>query len=322
MAATIKVLGFLLQKTPPIYVAVISGHWLIKHSTPVWRLNDPEKGFQRIVKKERAVEIAAAVLDQRRCFPNAIVIATNRKVLSFNDSSIVLDDNMKFLVIDGQHRLWAQKYSQFEARYVCVIHCGLAEVEMAKLFLEINDNQKRVPSSLRWDLVRLVRPEEDRAAIAAVELIYELANNEESPLYQRVDLTGEVPEKTLNQGSLAPEFKRIISQRGPFREADFRTQVQVIIIFLASIKSLDPAGWRSGGTPFYKARVLRVLVRLLPEIIGHLGISTLTRIESKDFMKYLQKINVRSLNTQEIRAKQGSAGMKAIYDEIKSQIFA
>lgn len=309
------------QEAPPIYLAIISGPWLISHSTPVWRLDNPEKGFQRIVKKERAIEMAAAVLDQNRYFPNAIVLATDEKELPFANMELTLDDKTRFLVVDGQHRLWAQKHTANIAQYACVIHCDLSEVKMAKLFLEINDNQKRVPSSLRWDLVRLVRPEDDRAAIAAVEIVYELSNNEESPLYQRVDLTGEVPEKTLNQGSLAPELKYVVSKKGIFRDADFKTQVQTLIIYLASIKSLDHTGWISGDTPFYRARVLRVLIRLLPDILNHLKLKKLTNIDSSDFVKYLRKIDKNTLRDEIIRAKQGSAGMKAIYDEIWHQIF-
>ncbi|MGI0016475.1 MAG: DGQHR domain-containing protein, partial [Nitrososphaera sp.] len=211
---TLSVPGLLLQEK--VYMAIVEGRWLLKHSTPVWRLKKPEKGFQRIVKRERAEQIAAAVLDHRRTFPNAIILATKTQNLEVTDCRLRLDGKLKFLVVDGQHRLWAQKYSTFHASYACIIHCGLSLIEMAKLFLEINDNQKRVPSSLRWDLVRLVRPEDDQAAIAAVDLVYELTNSEESPLYQRVDLTGEAPDKTVNQGSLAPALKSIISRRGLF----------------------------------------------------------------------------------------------------------
>jgi hypothetical protein len=192
---------------------------------------------------------------------------------------------------------------------------------MAELFLEINDNQKRVPASLRWDLVRLVRPDDDRWAIAAVDLVYELTNNEESPLYQRVDLTGEVPEKTLNQGSLAPELKTIVSKRGIFRDMDFKTQTQVLIIYLASIRSLDPSGWKTGKTPFYKTRIMRVLIRLLPEILAHRKLKDPSRVGSKVFLQYLKKIDKDSLSDEKIRAKQGSAGMKAIADELRNQVF-
>ena len=86
-------------------------------------------------------------------FPNAITLATDLKDFKSSDQGIVLPKKVKFLVVDGQHRLWAQTFSEVDGQYACIIHLRKTEKEMAELFLEINDNQRRVPSSLRWDLV-------------------------------------------------------------------------------------------------------------------------------------------------------------------------
>jgi DGQHR domain-containing protein len=154
---------------------MISGAWLLERATPSWRIEDPERGFQRIVREERAREIAVAVLDQQRTFPNAIVLASNVQEFHSENGWLQIPTTTRFLVIDGQHRLWAQKFSEFEANFACMVHVGLSEVDMARLFLEINDNQKRVPSSLRWDLVRLVRPEQDPTSIAVSDMVLVLA---------------------------------------------------------------------------------------------------------------------------------------------------
>src|SRR5574337_533723 len=188
MSDTLRVQGFALQDQPLIYVTALPGPWLLQRSTPAWRIKDPKKGFQRIVKAERAKKIAVEVLDQRRTFPTAIVLATNKNSFQDEDGSLKIPRAARFLVVDGQHRLWAQTFSSFKATYACVLHMGLSEVDMARLFIEINNNQKRVPASLRWDLVRLVRPEDDPHSIVAADLVWELATDKASPLYQRVDL--------------------------------------------------------------------------------------------------------------------------------------
>lgn len=319
--ADIKVSGFLLQKDPQIiYVTAIPGKWLLKHTTPSWRIDDPEQGFQRIVKEERAREIALAVLDQQRTFPNAIVLATNRPKLEYEENNFLVPNNIKFLVVDGQHRLWAQKFSEYEANYSCVIHTGLSEVEMATLFLEINDNQKRVPSSLRWDLVRLVRPVDDVEAIAASEMVYDLTNDREGPLYQRIDLTGEQSEITLKQGSLAPELRSLFVKRSPLKDLSYEQQYQVILQYLLAIREIDRDHWGSADSPFYKARVLRVLLRLLPALLRSINQDP-TTVMFDQFIPYLKKIDKDSLAPDAIRAAQGSAGMKNIYDQIYSQVF-
>ena len=195
----ISTLGFILQKSPKILCATLPGSWLLDHTTPSWRIVDPKVGFQRMVTESRAKQIAVAVLDQRRTFPNAIVLATDIDTIEVKNERISIPNDARFLVVDGQHRLWAQQFSGFSAQYGCFIHTGLSQEEMAKLFLEINENQKRVPASLRWDLTRLIQPADDPERLAAAEIVYLLATERESPFFQRIDLTGETvrdPDKT------------------------------------------------------------------------------------------------------------------------------
>jgi DGQHR domain-containing protein len=194
----------LIQQEPLILTASIPGSWLLEHCTPSWRIEDPKAGFQRVVNEDRARAIAVAVLDQQRSFPNAIVLATDTKDAKINQSHVNFKNNAKFLIIDGQHRLWSQNFSTFDAPFICVIHLGLVEKEMAELFLEINDNQKRVPSSLRWDLFRLTRPEDDPVGVRTADLVYDLASERDSPLYQRIDMTGENPRISLKHRSSTP----------------------------------------------------------------------------------------------------------------------
>src|SRR5436309_383414 len=119
---SIEVPALQLQESPPVYVIVISGQWLLDHTTPSWRLKDRMKGFQRIVKEERARQIARTILDRERAFPNAITLATDIREFKQTDGHILITDKTKFLVVDGQHRLWAQKFSQKDGRYACIIH--------------------------------------------------------------------------------------------------------------------------------------------------------------------------------------------------------
>jgi len=312
--------GFLFQEDPLVYFCMVPGKWLLKRTTPSWRIEDPDIGFQRMVREDRAREISVAVLDQHRTFPNAIVLATDKKYFEIGNCEIILPTRTRFLVVDGQHRLWAQKFSSFEAHYACVIHMGLNEKEMARMFLEINDNQKRVPSSLRWDLVRLVRPDDDPQAIGAVELIYQLANERQSPFYQRIDLTGEQSEIQIKQASLATELRTLLSKKSPMYPMTFDKQYDFLIQYFIAIRSLDPDRWGRNDYPVYKARVLRAMLRLIPKIVQNIEkpIETLTY---KDFMPFLQKIDCDSLDPLSIRALQGNAGIKAIFDFLNSQIF-
>lgn len=315
-----KAPAILLQPSPPVYVTVLPGRWLLKHTTPSWRSKDPMKGFQRIVREERAKQIARTVLDQGRTFPNAITLATNLKDFKREGDKISIPTRVKFLVVDGQHRLWAQAFSERDCQYACIVHLKKTEKEMAELFLEINDNQRRVPSSLRWDLVRLVRPAGDEAAVTASELVYELATQKESPFYFAIDLTGEQKDVSIKQGSLAPEIKTLVSKAKKTHNPTFEEYIALLIRFFAAIRSLNPQGWGDPGSTYYKARVLRALVRLLVDIVTNAN--SLEDITAELLLAELRKIDPVTLSDERVRAAQGSAGVMDLYKEIKNQVFA
>lgn len=303
-----------------MYVVALPGKWLLGHTTPVWRLKDPMKGFQRIVNESRARQIARTVIDRERTFPNAITLASDVKKLVFADCHLNFPDTSKFLVVDGQHRLYAQTFSSKDAQYACIVHLDKTEQEMAELFLEINDNQKRVPSSLRWDLVRLVRPADDEVAIMTAELVFELVDRKESPFYYNIDLTGEKKDVTIKQGSLAPEIKTLITRTRRNKSLDFEDYAGILIRFFSAVRSLDPPGWGDTNSTFYKARVLRALLRVLADIV--LQSNTPATIGAPAFLAALKRIKPETLSTEVIRKAQGSAGVTDLYRAMQEQVFA
>jgi len=308
-----------LQTAPPVYAIVISGGWLLKHTTPSWRIKDPMKGFQRIVNETRAKQIARTVLDRGRAFPNAITLATNVKDFKWSGSEILIPSKAKFLVVDGQHRLWAQKFSDKDGQYACIIHLNKTEREMAELFLEINDNQRRVPSSLRWDLVRLVRPAQDEATVTAADLVYALATREDSPFYLSIDLTGEKKGESIKQGSLAPEIRTLVGKAKKTHDPAIEQYESLLIRFFSAIRSLNPEGWGDPASTYYKARVLRALIRVLVDMV--VRAKSLDDLTTPSLFSQLKKIDPETLSDEKVRAAQGAAGVTDLYQAIKNQVF-
>lgn len=309
--------AIILHEDPAVYMTALPGPWLLDHSTPSWRIDDPKKGFQRIVKEERAKEIARIVLDTNRTFPNAITLATTAKTFLLTDHTLEVPGSAKFLVVDGQHRLWAQHYSKVSGTYPCIIHMDRTEQQMAALFLEINDNQRRVPSSLRWDLVRLVRTNDQSTAITA-DIVYELATRKESPFFAvGIDLTGERKEVTIKQGSLAPEIRTLVKRHLKKVGGDLEDYLGLLIRFFVAVRSLDPGGWGDPQSTFYKARVLRALLRVLSDMLADAQMSELTTEELHD---RLDRIDRSMLSESEVRRMQGSAGVQDLYAQIKAQV--
>jgi DGQHR domain-containing protein len=308
-----------LSADPAVYLSALPGQWLLAHSTPSWRIDDPKRGFQRIVKEQRAKEIARTVLDPGRTFPNAITLATTTKEFAVVDGQVELPVRAKFLVVDGQHRLWAQHFSKVNGTYPCIIHMGRTEEQMAALFLEINDNQRRVPSSLRWDLVRLVR-NEDQSTVITADVVYELATRNESPFNSvGIDLTGEKKDVTIKQGSLAPEIRTLVSRHLKKGAGTLDDYVGLLVRFFVAVRSLDPEGWGDPQSAFFKARVLRAMIRVLSDLLDAKD-ATIEGLTTDKLRTYFARIDQASLSNEAVRRVQGSTGVQDLYKQMKGQV--
>ena len=49
-----------VQASPQIVTAIIPGPWLLKKTTPTWRIKDPELGFQRLFNFARSALLKCA----------------------------------------------------------------------------------------------------------------------------------------------------------------------------------------------------------------------------------------------------------------------
>lgn len=124
--------------------------------------------YQRIIKKKRLAAVRSFI-DNGGYFPNSLIISidTQGKKLQFDLAAAKVDDALSKLgilhlpkryrsayIIDGQHRLYGYSDSRY-AKTNCipvVAFENLDRKEQIKLFMEINENQKAVPKTLRVTL--------------------------------------------------------------------------------------------------------------------------------------------------------------------------
>ena len=172
---------------------------------------------------------------------------------------------------------------------------------------------------MRWDLVRLVRPDGDEAGIMTSELVYELVERKDSPFYYNIDLTGEQKDVSIKQGSLAPEIKSLVTRTKRTKELEFEDYAGILIRFFSAVRSLDPSGWGDTNSTFYKARILRALLRVLTDIV--IKSKNPSTIGAPSFFTSLRKIDPDTLSPEVIRRAQGSAGVTDLYRAMHEQVF-
>ncbi|PPT08332.1 DndB-like protein [Geitlerinema sp. FC II] len=129
------------------------------------REEDPQKGFQRVLDKKRAQEIAEYIDSGLGTIPNSIVLSAqpeaNLRVIK-NGKILAFDAKPKsFLVLDGQHRVFGFVLAKSQLRVPVIIYNGLTRQEESRLFIDINTKQRPVPNELLLDIKKLADYETD-----------------------------------------------------------------------------------------------------------------------------------------------------------------
>src|SRR6185436_1009649 len=95
--------------------------------------------------------------------------------------------------------------------------------------------------------------------------------------------------------------------------------VSLFIRYFVAIKSLDEDGWGNPASPYFKAKVLRALIRVLSHLLGTTAYAKLTTEKAR---KALLRIDRATLSDDAVRGIQGSAGVQDLFETMRTQIDA
>lgn len=130
----------------------------------VFRRSSRAKGaYQRIIKKNRLNEMGEFLKKSRSLLPNNIILGFESKVKisPIKNEVVELTIPMEYCsawVIDGQHRLFGftrTKYKEIEKKFKIpvVAFTDLPDRDQAHMFIDINNNQKKMDKTLLSDLM-------------------------------------------------------------------------------------------------------------------------------------------------------------------------
>lgn len=166
--------------------------------------------YQRLIKKERLNAIRKYV-NEGGYFPNSLIVSidTENKGVRFEPGQARFDDSpsrigvlhlpkryQSVYVIDGQHRLYGYSETEWASKnsIPVVAFVDLPKEDQVKMFMDINQNQKPVPKSLRntlnIDLLWTSDSPSQRQEALMLSIGQELGENNQSPLYGHI-ITGE-----------------------------------------------------------------------------------------------------------------------------------
>ena len=217
----------LRNKVPSIKGKMSSGHTFYSFSIDPYLLlkmgfilhrteTDVEasEAYQRLVTKKRLGDIGKYI-DGGGYFPNSIIInieTKRKKGLQFDPASASEHDSDTSLgvlhlpktyrsafIIDGQHRLYGYSRSKSKSHHtipVVAFH-NLPQEEQAKIFVDINHQQKSVPASLLRSIMADFNWKSEDASLAIsslkTRLLTHMNYDDGNPFYERIILSEEPP---------------------------------------------------------------------------------------------------------------------------------
>ena len=170
------------------------------------RTENPIDGFQRVLDKRRAQEIADYIDVGFGTIPGSIVLSAQPEAeLEYirKARTVRFKKNPRsFLIIDGQHRVYGFKLSKETLRVPVVIYNGLTRSEEARLFMDVNTKQRPVPPELILDIKQLAEVETDVEALLR-DVFDEFNTDSKSPLFGQLSSSertkGKISRVTFNQ---------------------------------------------------------------------------------------------------------------------------
>ncbi len=212
------------------------------------RGKDNEEGaVQRVLNKARVRTIAEYVLEGNDFFNTVILNWTDTNYTpQINNNQIIIPVIPRAAqVIDGQHRLAGLKQAfdidnSIGDREIPVSLCiGLTTVEAARIFVNINSEQKPVNRSLIYDLFGVIDDKKDFPVNRATDIAQNLNENPTSAYYRMIKIPGTPRgEGFVDLSAIVNVLKNYI-KRGEFekhRLNEFNIQETIFLNYFEAIR--------------------------------------------------------------------------------------
>jgi DGQHR domain-containing protein len=240
----------------------------MERSSPL-ELSRPSTTFGNISSKS-----IANYLDRHKPMPLSLLVSLDddTKILSHGHKLSVPKRTDAGWLIDGQHRLYGAVKAEADVELAVVSFIGLSENEQAEQFVTINKEQKGVPTSLRYDLLKKMpgpKSEAEMAKERATEIANTLRKDETSPFVDRLPIV-----RPPKQGEISlTNFVRMIyplvhttNKSGVLTQYAPDTQEQAINNYYLALAAAFPTFYKQPDSVFFRTMGFGALFSAFPRI--------------------------------------------------------
>ena len=287
------------------------------------RQEDKDKGYQRALSESRVNKIAK-FLENGNAIPGAILISFDEDCATNDGSHLVVQNRPNAgWVIDGQHRLAGAHKATVDVNLPVIALVGLNLTEQIDFFVTVNREQKGVPASLYYDLLKHLpktKTEAEAVQERAADLANSLKKDSESPFFQRIVVTTAPKQGNLSLTNVVRKIAPLLKRDG--RLAQFNDEVRAAILnnTYRALEQSFPNEYQRPDSVFFRTIGFGAIMNALPVIID-----TTIRLASKmDFRVSSMKNTLELLGTFDFNGWRemgtGAAAEKQASDDLKERL--
>jgi DGQHR domain-containing protein len=227
------------------------------------RYDDPKEGFQRVLDKTRAKQIADYIDAGFGTIPTSIVLSAQpeAELRDIGAGKTIEFKAIKkaFLILDGQHRVYGFSMAKTALRVPVVVYNGLSRKDESKLFIDINTKQRPVPNELLLDIKKLAEYESGVEKLLGD--VFDLFNTESgSPLVGLMSPAERITGK-ISRVTFYAALKPLMSTIG------YSEPTEIYKALSAYISSFVSGAQRlKASDAITKPQVFRAVMILFPEV--------------------------------------------------------
>lgn len=213
------------------------------------RGRDEEEGsVQRVLNKQRINSIKKYILEGNIFYSTFILNWTDINIKpQFSDNELTIPIiPFSAQAIDGQHRLVGLHEAMKEnpdlgdQEILVTLSLNLSTKDAARIFININSEQKPVPKSLIYDLFGEIENDTNHSINRATDIADELNENVESPYYKLIKYPGQAKGVGLvDLSTVVGSLKKHLESDGVFAShklTNLQNQKVVIMNYFIALK--------------------------------------------------------------------------------------
>lgn len=194
----------LVQNSNILYLCKLRKETLIQiSSTSMSNMGSESEIYQRRLDVNRTRKISKFINREDSVLPTAIILNSKQSII-YNEVLKTIELSLEpdsCFIVDGQHRIEGAKLANKDFEFVVVILEMLEVSKQTEIFVTINNEQKRVNPSVRFNLYANDKEKTPERVIRRIAYLLNIDKN--SPFFGRIKMDDTKTSRTLATISLS-----------------------------------------------------------------------------------------------------------------------